>query len=67
MGAGAAMLVDVDVVMYAGAGRCIDGAEAAAAGCVAITSLPIRSWYISSHTLANGSMLIMSTIKIFDS
>jgi hypothetical protein len=70
MGAGAAMLVDVDVGMYTGAGRCIDGVDAtmdAAAACVTITSLPMRSRYISRHTLANRSMLAMSAIKIFDS
>jgi hypothetical protein len=53
MGAGATILVDVDVGMYAGVGRCIDGADAAmdaAAACVAMTSLPMRSRYISSHT-----------------
>lgn len=41
MGSDAAMLVDVDVGMYVGAGRCVDGADVsmdATGACVAITS-----------------------------
>jgi hypothetical protein len=40
--------------------------DAAAAACAAITSLLMRSRYISCHALSNGSMAAMSTIKILD-
>jgi hypothetical protein len=69
---GADMYVDVAVSIYAGVsigmdvsiGMYVDGADAAmdtAAACASITSLPVRSRYISCHALAT------SAIKIFDS
>jgi hypothetical protein len=70
MKASTVMLIDGTVGMYAGADIWVDGVDDgmdSAAAYAAITSLPMRSRYIWCHALANGSMVVMSAIKILDS